>query len=310
VPNPEEIADDDDTDGSADSASSFRLPSTSFNFGRRQGGLSGGSRSAGLNSFKSDFAVIPALYVQGGFGETVGTYLANQVNPYVGKPYVWGGKSPSAGGFDCSGLVHEILIPTMQAINTKAGGVVYDIAQMQRLLDQPAASQIEGIKNLTGGFTVNASNLDKIVPGMMLGIKRTNVPGFAQGRYEGISHIGVVTIHNGQICVAESANNGTQFVPLNKWLMDPSIGTVYAVNPLIPTTDQGKQLLARVFNNDDPTAPKTTVTADASAPKINIIPSSSRAPNTGAKPAGEIRQTPSVIAGLLAPKTAPTPPIG
>ncbi|MFD4820230.1 NlpC/P60 family protein [Peribacillus butanolivorans] len=29
----------------------------------------------------------------------------NIMKQYLGRPYVWGGRTPAAGGFDCSGLL-------------------------------------------------------------------------------------------------------------------------------------------------------------------------------------------------------------
>lgn len=48
---------------------------------------------------------------------------------FVGKPYIWADKSPVLGGFDCSGLVCEILRP---------GGVIgnKEVLNAQQLFDK------------------------------------------------------------------------------------------------------------------------------------------------------------------------------
>jgi cell wall-associated NlpC family hydrolase len=48
---------------------------------------------------------IPAPASNGPLGDRI----ANYAKQFVGWRYVWGGHSPSAGGFDCSGLVHWVL---------------------------------------------------------------------------------------------------------------------------------------------------------------------------------------------------------
>lgn len=50
-------------------------------------------------------APAPAVPSTGSLGEKI----ANYAKQYVGWRYVWGGSSPAAGGFDCSGLVHWAL---------------------------------------------------------------------------------------------------------------------------------------------------------------------------------------------------------
>lgn len=48
---------------------------------------------------------IPAPASNGPLGDRI----ANYAKQFVGWRYVWGGHSPAAGGFDCSGLVHWVL---------------------------------------------------------------------------------------------------------------------------------------------------------------------------------------------------------
>lgn len=48
---------------------------------------------------------IPAPASNGPLGDRI----ANYAKQFVGWRYVWGGHSPDAGGFDCSGLVHWVL---------------------------------------------------------------------------------------------------------------------------------------------------------------------------------------------------------
>ena len=38
--------------------------------------------------------------------------LINNCLKYIGVPYVWGGESRAEGGFDCSGLVYNVLNDT------------------------------------------------------------------------------------------------------------------------------------------------------------------------------------------------------
>lgn len=41
----------------------------------------------------------------GGVGSNIATSAVGVAKQYVGWPYIWGGANPSAGGFDCSGLI-------------------------------------------------------------------------------------------------------------------------------------------------------------------------------------------------------------
>jgi hypothetical protein len=224
------------------------------------------------------------MYMHGSFGDTVGSYITERVKPMEGKPYVFGGKSATGRGVDCSGLMALVVLPTMQAMNQRAGGIVYDMAEMNRLMHTTAAEQIHGFNNLSGGYVVDNTNYAGITPGTLIGITRNNVPGFAAGRYDNISHVAVAVVKDGQIQSAQSSDGGTQFTPLKQFLSDPTIARAYAVDPFKPKTEQGKQLLARLFNG----------TTNDSEPRITV--------NT---PVASTAVSPGTPGGIAPQKTTP-----
>lgn len=300
------MADEDDDDADSGGGAAFESlfqggdggAGFGLDLGDGPGGL-GGNGLGGLNSLKVEYGVIPTLYTGSGFGQSIGAGLDASVAPYVGRPYVWGGKSAAGPGFDCSGLVCQAVMPVLQAVNQQTNSQVYDIARMQQMLNQPAADQIQSIAAATdGGFMLNASNVNQLKPGMLLGITRKQIPGFAQGRYQGISHIGVICIRNGQMYVAQSASNGVGYTPLNKWLSDPSIASVHAVDPFAVTNSQGRQVIAQTFGTD----PQQTMVADNTTKPP--VPHAAKVKDTGTM------QTAMGRAPTIAPTFSPSSALG
>ncbi|WP_445491551.1 C40 family peptidase [Niallia sp. 03133] len=98
---------------------------------------------------------------------------------YLGIPYVWGGRTPQAGGFDCSGLLEYAF-----------GKIGIDIAgTAQSQFDKTSPVSEENIK-----------------PGDLV---------FFSTYKPGASHVGMY-IGNGQFINANSSN-GTSFSSVEEW---------------------------------------------------------------------------------------------
>ncbi len=108
-----------------------------------------------------------------------GAQLAAFAKKYLGWRYVWGGKSPSAGGFDCSGFVYWVLTQNGISAGSSAAG------------------------DLSVGTPVSASNLQ---PGDVLIWSNTYMPG--------PSHVGIY-IGGGQFIHAENYSTGVTITSMS-----------------------------------------------------------------------------------------------
>jgi cell wall-associated NlpC family hydrolase len=108
-----------------------------------------------------------------------GEQLVAFAKKYLGWRYVWGGKSPSAGGFDCSGFVYWVLTQNGISAGSSAAG------------------------DLSVGTPVSAGNLQ---PGDVLIWSNTYMPG--------PSHVGIY-IGGGQFIHAENYSTGVTITSVN-----------------------------------------------------------------------------------------------
>jgi cell wall-associated NlpC family hydrolase len=122
------------------------------------GGLFGNASDAMYGIGKS---AIIALLKKYGLGDR--QKIVDIAMSYLGMPYVWGGKSPAAGGFDCSGLVsyayHTGGHPEFPSVPSY-GGTQISASQMQPadiLLYYPNAIQ-RGVRVPFGHFKMYAGN--------------------------------------------------------------------------------------------------------------------------------------------------------
>ncbi|MBN9388441.1 MAG: C40 family peptidase [Chloroflexi bacterium] len=122
---------------------------------------------------------IPAQVQSAPSNGSLGSNIVAFAKKYLGWRYVWGGKSPSAGGFDCSGFVYWVLTQNGVSAGSSAAG------------------------DLSIGSPVSLSNLQ---PGDVLVWSNTYMPG--------PSHVGIY-IGGGQFIHAENASTGVTITSVN-----------------------------------------------------------------------------------------------
>jgi cell wall-associated NlpC family hydrolase len=103
----------------------------------------------------------------------------NIMKEYLGRPYVWGGRTPAAGGFDCSGLLEYAF--------AQIGIDMYGTAQSQYNKTKPVPE-------------------DQIKPGDFI---------FFSTYKPGASHVGMY-VGNGQFINANSSG-GTSYSSVEEW---------------------------------------------------------------------------------------------
>lgn len=103
----------------------------------------------------------------------------NIMKEFLGRPYVWGGRTPAAGGFDCSGLLEYSF--------AQVGIDMYGTAQSQYNKTQPVPE-------------------DQIKPGDLV---------FFSTYKPGASHVGMY-VGNDQFINA-NGNNGTSYSSVEQW---------------------------------------------------------------------------------------------
>ncbi|MCM3169519.1 bifunctional lytic transglycosylase/C40 family peptidase [Peribacillus frigoritolerans] len=105
--------------------------------------------------------------------------IHNIMKQYLGRPYVWGGRTPAAGGFDCSGLLEYAF--------AQVGMDMYGTAQSQYNKTKPVPE-------------------DQIKPGDFV---------FFSTYKPGASHVGMY-VGNGQFINANSSG-GTSYSSVEEW---------------------------------------------------------------------------------------------
>lgn len=173
-------------------------------------------------------------------GKTISSFITSftQQNSHV--RYGFGSKSLKSGSIDCSGWTHTATIKAMEAVNAQHPGT-YDIKRINGILSDGAAMQIQKLQAM--GATVDASKIkDGTAPvGTLIGIRRQNPPGWAQGRFKDISHIVMITEKDGKKYISESGSGGVKLTPYDTWLSKNKSGTFYAANPFV-LTNKGAEL--------------------------------------------------------------------
>ncbi len=120
----------------------------------------------------------PAV-VQAASNGALGDNIVSFAKKYVGWRYVWGGKNPSAGGFDCSGFAYWVLTQNGVSASSSAAG------------------------DMSIGVPVSANSLQ---PGDILIWSNTYMPG--------PSHVGIY-IGGGNFIHAENAYTGVTITSVN-----------------------------------------------------------------------------------------------
>jgi hypothetical protein len=187
--------------------------------------------------------------------KAIGSALAARTDMFQGKiAYCLGSKSLESGAIDCSGWVANNTLAVMKAANEKAGREIYDMKDMQNLLNQSAGDQVAGFGKREG-FLLSPQDIrsGNVPPGTIIGIRRQNVPSWAADRPGQISHIGQVVCENGQLFISSSGEGGVHLTPYDKWIGGRGIETLYAVDPFALTTRDGKALLEAKVKADEGT---------------------------------------------------------
>jgi hypothetical protein len=156
--------------------------------------------------------------------------LANTVKS-KGTPYKFGGKSLD-GGIDCSGWIAQNTIDCMERLSRNLG-VPFNMSAMKDLLNQGAAWQVSEIGKLAGFYSRDTVMSGNLPAGSIIGIRRNNIPKWAQGRPFGISHVVQVVEVKGKKFISESSSSkgGVVLTPMNAWLKENIGQQFYATNP-------------------------------------------------------------------------------
>lgn len=173
-------------------------------------------------------------------GLLVSTYKSTK-----GKGYLLGGKDISKSSVDCSGLVCSIVSQSMDAMNTAAGGAVFNKDAM-KAISGASADIIENVAKKTG-WGIQVQSATQLREGMIIGLD--NDPNVKGGRgYKHIDHVAVVVRDpgTGALMAYESSSSGwgkapagVKMIPLESYVSHYSAkGTpIYAVNPLLMAQD-------------------------------------------------------------------------
>ena len=137
--------------------------------------------------------------------------------------YKLGAKNVRSGVIDCSGWTHYN--------TTKAAQGHPAAAKINKLMNTYAAAQIHNIGAIVGITPDAAIRKGQIEPGMIIGIKRANPPGWARNRSRQISHVVQIVTDNGRLMVSESGSGGVKMRPFATWLATQKNTTLYATNP-------------------------------------------------------------------------------
>lgn len=162
----------------------------------------------------------------------VDNYLADYTQSKVGTTYGFGSKNSSTGSIDCSGWVAEDTLQAMQRINRENGNI-YDMGAMHNIMSQGAAWQIASVAKVSGYISQDQIKSGNLPSGTLIGIQRAQVPGWAQGRPNGISHIVQVVDQGGKKFVSQSAGSvgGVNLTPYDEFMAKNQTSKLFATNP-------------------------------------------------------------------------------
>ncbi|MBY0429419.1 MAG: hypothetical protein K2Q32_09405 [Alphaproteobacteria bacterium] len=175
-----------------------------------------------INGIKSVFSFL---------GNIAGNILSAFTERHKHVSYGFGSKSLNSGSIDCSGWVHQASLHMMREINAKHPGT-FDISKANKMLSNGAAWQIESFQK--AGLALDPKSLhDGTAPvGTIIGIRRSNVPGWASGRPNGISHIVMIAEKDGKKYISESGGSGVKLTPYDQWMKRNTSAKLFPVNLL------------------------------------------------------------------------------
>ncbi len=175
------------------------------------------------------------------------------------------------GGVNCSTFVAHAIEKAIFVLN-KSEGNIYPISSLEEKLNGTSENQIllfNGVSEATklkyfdSTDILAASHNNNLQPGMLIGLAFNSLhEDYANGRTNGISHIGVVVINRqGQVSIADSSSggDGIKVTEIQQWVSkinsyDPKGARFYLAQPFKDTKLKDGYAVEVAFN-DAPEAP-------------------------------------------------------